>query len=117
MDHVMHHSESYGLFMNTPKIKVIVFSKTPVQTHLNINGATVEQVPYIKYLGTIMSGQHDTKKKIKSRIEQARKTFVSMRKFFTRSDLNLELRVRMIRCYIFSVLLYGCESWTLDPIE
>lgn len=38
-----------------------------------------------------------------------------MRKFFTRSDLSLELRVWMIRCYIFSVLLYGCESWTLDP--
>jgi len=39
---------------------------------------------------------------------------MSMKTFFTRSDLSLQLRIRMVRCYVFSVLLYGCESWTLD---
>ena len=37
-----------------------------------------------------------------------------MKSFFTRRDLSAELRTRMARCYVFSVLLYGCESWTLD---
>lgn len=36
-----------------------------------------------------------------------------MKHFFTRRELSLELRMRMIRCYIFSTLLYGSEGWTL----
>lgn len=27
---------------------------------------------------------------------------------------SLELRLRMLRCYVFPILLYGSESWTLD---
>ena len=38
-----------------------------------------------------------------------------MKNILIRSELSLNLRMRMIRCYIFSVLLYGCKSWTLDP--
>ena len=37
-----------------------------------------------------------------------------MKNQFLRSELSLNLRMRMIRCYIFSILLYSCESWTLD---
>ncbi|XP_071580242.1 uncharacterized protein [Temnothorax nylanderi] len=115
IDRIVRHSESFGLFMNTTKTKTMVFSKTHVHAHLIIKGATVEQVSFFKYLGTIMTSLYDPKKEIRSRIEQARRTFTSMKTFFTRSDLSLNLRVRMIRCYIFSTLLYGCESWTLDP--
>lgn len=31
----------------------------------------------------------------------------------TRKDLNLQLRMRLVRCYVWSVLLYGMESWVL----
>ena len=68
----------------------------------------------MKYLGAMMDEQCDCKKEIKCRIEQARRQFMSMKKLFVRSDLSLQLRMRMIRCYVFSILLYGCESWTLD---
>ena len=27
-------------------------------------------------------------------------------------NLSLELRLRLVRCYVFSVLLYGMEAWT-----
>lgn len=116
VDRIVRCSEEFGLFMNTAKTKVLVFSnnnKIPV-TRLTIKGITVEQVRSIKYLGTIVNNKNNPKEEIKSRIEQARKMFISMRRFFT-SNLSLELKVRMIRCYVFSDLLYGCESWTLDP--
>ncbi|CAG9837973.1 unnamed protein product [Diabrotica balteata] len=29
-------------------------------------------------------------------------------------NLSLDTNVRMLRCYIFSVLFYGVESWTLN---
>ena len=32
----------------------------------------------------------------------------------TRGQVNLTTRKRILNCYVFSVLKYGCESWTLD---
>lgn len=32
---------------------------------------------------------------------------------FCKNNLNLKLRQRMIKCYIWSILLYGAEIWTL----
>lgn len=36
-----------------------------------------------------------------------------MRKLFRSHNLNLELKMRLLRCYIFSVLFCGVKSWTL----
>lgn len=37
-----------------------------------------------------------------------------MKQFLIRSDLSISVRLRMIRCYITPLLLYGCETWILD---
>lgn len=115
VDCIVQHSEQSGLHINIDKTKMLVFSKGNVNANLLIKGNTVQQVSSFKYLGTLINDQIDPRKEIRSRIEQARRVFTQMKTFFTRSDLSLELRIRMIRCYIFSVLLYGCESWTLNP--
>lgn len=28
-------------------------------------------------------------------------------------DININLKMRLVRCYVFLVLLYGVEAWTL----
>nr|CAH7739677.1 unnamed protein product [Callosobruchus chinensis] len=50
---------------------------------------------------------------IRCRIEQARATFLRLKKFLTNRNLNFKLRYRMVKCYVWSVLLYGAEAWTL----
>lgn len=114
-DRIVQHSEQFGLHININKTKVLVFSKANVNANLIIKGNVVQQVSSFKYLGTVINDQIDPKKEIRSRIEQSRQVFTQMKTLFTRSDLSLELRIRMVRCYVFSVLLYGCESWTLNP--
>ena len=53
-------------------------------------------------------------REIRSRIEQARTTVILMKKFIVTTEISLELRLGMIQCYVLSVLLYGCEAWTLN---
>lgn len=36
-----------------------------------------------------------------------------MRSFFCDDNVNLKLRSRMARCYVWPVLLYGVQAWTL----
>ena len=114
MDRVVQHSESHGLSLNISKTKAMVFSKRHVPITLKVKGVDIEQVANFKYLGTNLNEDCDIRKEIRGRIEQARTAFMSMRSLFISTELSLELRLRMIRYYIFPVLLYGCESWTLD---
>jgi len=45
----------------------------------------------------------------------AKKAFWKMKmKEVTRGQVNLTTRKRILNCYVFLVLKYGCESWTLN---
>jgi hypothetical protein len=36
--------------------------------------------------------------------------------FFT-SSLDLELRKKLMKCYVWSIALYGAETWTLRAVD
>lgn len=61
----------------------------------------------------MLNEKWDPEQEIRCRIEQARTTFLKLRKFLVDRDLNFGLRYRMLKCYVWSVLLYGVEAWTL----
>jgi hypothetical protein len=42
--------------------------------------------------------------------------FKKKRTLFT-STLDLELRKKLVKCYIFSISLYGAETWTLRAVD
>jgi hypothetical protein len=46
----------------------------------------------------------------------AKATFNKKRTLFTRK-LDLELRKHLVKCYIWSIALYGAETWTLRAVD
>jgi hypothetical protein len=34
-----------------------------------------------------------------------------------KSKLNIELAKKLVRCYVWSIALYGSETWTLRKLE
>jgi hypothetical protein len=46
----------------------------------------------------------------------ANATFNKKRALFT-STLDLELRKKLLKCYIWSIALYGAETWTLRSVD
>jgi len=46
----------------------------------------------------------------------AKTAFNKNRSLFT-SALDLELRKKLVKCYIFSIALYGAETWTLRAVD
>lgn len=106
----------YGLKINFKKTKLMVVTKFPQDlnhANLTVANTTIENVSTYKYLGTWIEQSGDQTREIRTRIEIATSTFVKMKKLFTSRDINMELRMRMLRCYVFSTLLYGVEAWTL----
>ncbi|XP_039291702.1 uncharacterized protein LOC120353116 [Nilaparvata lugens] len=55
----------------------------------------------------------DHSQEVKCRIEKARAAFNQMAKLFKSHNLNMHIKIKLLYCYIFSILFYGVESWTL----
>ena len=53
---------------------------------------------------------------IKCRIAMAKAAFNKKRTLFT-STLDLELRKKLVKCYVWSMALYGAETWTLRAVD
>lgn len=101
--------------MNTKKTKFMRISKTRTNNeNLTIYDTKIEQVEKYMYLGTLINSTNDYSKEIRARIEIARANFNRLRKVLCTRDLNLKLRVRLAKCYVFPTLLYGMEAWTLN---
>jgi hypothetical protein len=73
-------------------------------------------VESFKYLGSILTNDGRCTCEIKCRIAMAKAAFNKKSTLFT-STLDLELRKKLVKCYIWSIVLYGPETWTLRAVD
>ena len=107
--------ERYGMKVNKAKTKTMkIGSEERIQ--LEIDGVEIEQVDRFKYLGSVVESGWKCEKEIKERIGMAKAAFNKMRRILT-SKMSRELRKRVMRCYVWSVFLYGSETWTLRKAD
>ena len=71
--------------------------------------------PSFKYLGSILTNDGRYTCEIKCRIAMA-KAALNKKTLFT-STLDLELRKKLVKCYVWSIALYGAETWTLRAVD
>ena len=76
----------------------------------------MENVECYKYFGSMLTNDGRCTREIKSRIAMAKAAFSKKKTLFT-SKLDLNLRKKLIKCYIWSVALYGAETWTLRAAD
>ena len=46
----------------------------------------------------------------------AMSSFTSMNKVLTSMNIDIAVRIRVLKCYVWSTLLYGNEAWTLSSV-
>jgi len=81
-----------------------------------IDQKQLENVEFFKCLGSILTNDGRFNCEIKCRIALAKAAFNKKWTLFT-STLDLELRKRLVKCYIWSISLYGAETWTLRAVD
>ena len=65
----------------------------------------LENMESFKYLGSILRSDGRCTCEIKCRIAMAKATFNKKRALFT-STLDLELRKKLVKCYVWSIAFY-----------
>lgn len=114
LDKVNEQSTQMGLTINIKKTKLLVTSKLDVgPINLQLNGVNISQVDHFKYLGSWINKDLDPDEEIKYRIQLARNSFLKCRTILSNKHLKLSTRVKFLKCYVWSVLMYGCETWIL----
>ena len=114
---VSEKSLEKGLDINIKKTECMVVSKqkdNPV-CDLQLRGQQITQVTKFKYLGSIITSDGRCDDDVKARIGMAKDAFQKMKGILVSSNLSINTRKRILKCYISSILLYGSECWTLTP--
>ena len=109
-------SEYYGMKINISKTKAMVIGRKQKKIHIRIKGESTEQVDSLKYLGCNISSNMNRCQEVKQRIAMAKEAFIRKRSIFC-GPLEKELRKRLVKCFVWSVVLYGAETWTLRRNE
>jgi len=80
-----------------------------------VNGEKINQVKQF-YLGSVVTddGRCDSDKEIKRQIGIAKSVFRSMEKVLTTRSISMPTKLHLLKCYVWSTLLYGCEDWTIS---
>jgi hypothetical protein len=109
-------SRELGLDINLQKTKTMVISKTEEKPKINVNihGETLQQVSSYLYLGHTITDDGRCDTEVKKRIGMAKSTFNDMKKILTSKQITNKLKMRIIKCYIYSTLMYGSETWTMN---
>ena len=81
-----------------------------------INQKQLENVESFKNLGSVLTNDGRCTCEIKCKIAMATAAFNKKRTLFT-STLHLELRKKLMKCYTWSIALYGAETWTLRAVD
>ncbi|KAJ4438600.1 hypothetical protein ANN_14547 [Periplaneta americana] len=108
--------EQHGMKINANKTKSMVIGRKIQKINLRILNGTVEQVDSFKYLGCTISSNMSCCQEVKRRIAMAKEAFNREKSIFC-GPLEKELRKRLVKSFIWSVALYGAETWTLRRSE
>src|SRR5215469_2931664 len=87
------------------------------RVNIRIEDNLVKQVGRFNYLGSLINEEGRCEDDIKKRINKAECAFNKMKNLLTNSKVSMETRKQFVKCYVWSTLLYGCESWTLRKTD
>ena len=93
---------------------VLLKNKISPKCKITLDDEELQQVESVSYLGSVLTQDCRCTSDNKTRIALAKHPFTDMSSIFTNKQLENDTKKRLMKCYIWLVLMYGCESWTLS---
>ena len=105
-----------GLSPNVKKSECMSISKnkSPPTCNVNINGESIKQVVRFNYLGFTITSDGRCDEEIKKRTALSKQAFQNMNSFLRNRAICIRTKTRVVKFYVWSVLLCGSECGTLS---
>ena len=104
-------SEKIGLKLSIQKTKIM--ASGPI-TSWQIDGETVSD---FILGGSKITADDDCSHEIKRRLLLGRKVMTNLDSMLKSRDTALPTKVHLVKAMVFPVVMYGCESWTIQKAE
>ena len=86
-------------------------------TSWKIDGDTVETVTDFIFGGSKITADGEYSDEIKRHLLLGRKVMTNLDSILKSRDITLPIKVHLVKGMIFPVVMYGCESWTINKAE
>ena len=82
-----------------------------------IGGQTVETVADFIFLSSKTTADGECSNEIKRCLLLGRKVMTNLDSIFKSRDITLPTKICLVKAVVFPVVMYGCESWTIEKAE
>ena len=67
--------------------------------------------------GSKITSDGECSHEIKRHLLLGRKVMTNLDSIFKSRDITLQTKVRLVKAMVFTVVMYGCESWTIKKAD
>ena len=111
---VKEESERVGLRLNIRKTKIM--ASGPI-TSWHTEEEKVEAITYFLFLGSKITEDGDCSYEIRRQVFLGRKGMTNLDSVLKSRDITLPTKIHIVKAMVFSMVTYGCESWTTMKAE
>ena len=111
---VKEESEKVGFKLNIQKTKIM--ASGPISSW-QLDRETTETVRDFIFLGSKITADGDCSHEIKRRLPLGRKAMTNLDSILKNRDITSPTNVHIVKSMVFSVVMYGCESWTIRKLS
>ena len=86
-------------------------------TSWEIDGETVETASDFIFWGSKINADGDCSHEIKRRLLLGRKVMTNLDSILKSRVITLPTKFHLVKAMVFSVVMYGCESWIIKKAE
>ena len=86
-------------------------------TSWQIDRETMETVTDFIFLGSKITADGDSSHEIKRHLLLGRKAVTNLGSILKSRDIILPTKVHLVKAMVFPVVMYGCESWSIEKAE
>ena len=108
---VKEESEKACLILSIQKIKIM--ASGPI-TSRQVDGETMAD---FIFLGSKITADGDCSHEIKRRLLLGRKAMTNLDSILKSRDINFPTKICLVKAMVFPVVMYGCESWTIQKAK
>ena len=77
----------------------------------------MEAVTDFIFLGSKITADDDCSHEIKRCLLLGRSAMTNLDSVLKSRNINLQIKVHIVKAMVFPVVIYGCESWTIKKAE